>query len=179
MSQIHLRRWYPADADALSDILRDDPELRRQCGGLDPGGPLGAGAVAAFIDRHLVPAADGLCFAVIRDEQPVGQIMVSAIERRHDTGWASYWLTRDARGAGLAARGLATVSALAFAEGVFRLELGHRINNPASCRVALAAGFRAEGIERAKLRYGEQRFDVETHARLATDPVPDLEAIVV
>ncbi|WP_258174795.1 hypothetical protein [Nesterenkonia sandarakina] len=28
------------------------------------------------------------------------------------------------------------------------------------------------GIERAKLRYGEQRFDVETHARLATDPTP-------
>ncbi|OUE31259.1 hypothetical protein BFL35_05940 [Clavibacter michiganensis] len=44
--------------------------------------------------------------------------------------------------------------------------------NPASCRVATRAGFAAEGIERAKLRYGDERFDVETHARLATDPPP-------
>ncbi|WP_440697198.1 GNAT family N-acetyltransferase [Clavibacter nebraskensis] len=44
------------------------------------------------------------------------------------------------------------------------------MNNPASCRVARRAGFIAEGIERAKLRYGDERFDVETHARLATDP---------
>jgi len=38
--------------------------------------------------------------------------------------------------------------------------------------VASAAGFRAEGIERDKLRYGTERYDVETHARLATDPAP-------
>ena len=53
---------------------------------------------------------------------------------------------------------------------MFRLELGHRVNNPASCQVAIAAGFAVEGVERAKLRYGQKRFDVETHARLATDP---------
>jgi hypothetical protein len=38
-----------------------------------------------------------------------------------------------------------------------------------ACRVW---GLAAEGIERAKLRYGDERFDVETHARLATDPAP-------
>ena len=53
--------------------------------------------------------------------------------------------------------------------GLFRLELGHRLDNPASCRVASRAGFAAEGVERSKLRYGDLRFDVETHARLATD----------
>jgi RimJ/RimL family protein N-acetyltransferase len=42
----------------------------------------------------------------------------------------------------------------------------------ASCRVASAAGFLAEGIERQKLRYGAERFDVQTHARLASDPYP-------
>jgi hypothetical protein len=29
-----------------------------------------------------------------------------------------------------------------------------------------------EGVERAKLRYGDQRYDAEIHARLATDPKP-------
>jgi RimJ/RimL family protein N-acetyltransferase len=53
------------------------------------------------------------------------------------------------------------------------------LNNPASCRVATIAGFRAEGVERQKLRYGSERFDVETHARLATDPVPDLPGFEV
>ncbi|RIJ14589.1 N-acetyltransferase, partial [Clavibacter nebraskensis] len=69
-----------------------------------------------------------------------------------------------------ATRALAGAAAWGFADGLFRLELGHRVNNPASCRVATRSGFAAEGIERAKLRYGDERFDVETHARLATDP---------
>ncbi|WP_314138033.1 hypothetical protein [uncultured Plantibacter sp.] len=47
------------------------------------------------------------------------------------------------------------------------------MNNPASCGVAIRAGFLPEGIERQKLAYGADRFDVELHARLATDPVPD------
>jgi [ribosomal protein S5]-alanine N-acetyltransferase len=50
------------------------------------------------------------------------------------------------------------------------LELGHRTNNPASCVVARRARFLVEGLERQKLRYGDERFDVELHARLATDP---------
>jgi RimJ/RimL family protein N-acetyltransferase len=74
---------------------------------------------------------------------------------------------------------LTSVSTWAFDARLFRLELGHRLNNPASCRVATIAGFRAEGVERQKLRYGSERFDVETHARLATDPVPDLPGFEV
>jgi RimJ/RimL family protein N-acetyltransferase len=52
---------------------------------------------------------------------------------------------------------------------LFRLELGHRVNNPASCRVASRAGFAVEGLERQKLLYDGVRYDVELHARLATD----------
>lgn len=56
------------------------------------------------------------------------------------------------------------------AAGRCELELGHRTNNPASCVVARRARFLVEGLERQKLRYGDERFDVELHARLATDP---------
>lgn len=62
----------------------------------------------------------------------------------------------------------------AFADGHFRLELGYRVDNPASCRVATRADFITEGTEGAELRYGDARFAVETHARLATDPAPDV-----
>lgn len=70
---------------------------------------------------------------------------------------------------------MATAGARALADwafqdlGLFRLELGHRTNNPASCRVATEAGFAVEGLERSKPRYGPTRYDVELHARLATD----------
>jgi hypothetical protein len=39
-------------------------------------------------------------------------------------------------------------------------------------RVATSAGFLVEGLERQKLKYGDERFDVELHSRLATDPEP-------
>ena len=57
---------------------------------------------------------------------------------------------------------------------LFRLELGHRVNNPASCSVALNAGFAAEGIERHKFTYDYERFYVETDARLRSDPALEI-----
>jgi RimJ/RimL family protein N-acetyltransferase len=69
-------------------------------------------------------------------------------------------------------RSLAVISWALDDRGLFRLELGHRTNNPASCAVARRAGFVVEGLQRGKLRYGDARFDVELHARLVTDPVP-------
>ena len=102
---------------------------------------------------------------------------LSAIDRRHRTAWTYYWLTSAARGRGYAVRALATIAAAAFEDDLFRLELGHRINNPASCNVATGAGFIPEGLERQKLLYGTERFDVETHARLRTDPRPNLKML--
>lgn len=51
------------------------------------------------------------------------------------------------------------------------------VKDPASCRVATRAGFIPEGIERQKLQYGVERFDVETHALLRTDASPDCEML--
>lgn len=115
----------------------------------------------------------GFAFAVERGGEVVGNVAVAAIERRHDTGWVSYWTTARARGQGVATMAAATMAEWAFGRlGLFRLELGHRGDNQVSCRVAAAAGFRFEGLERSKLRYGDVRYDVELHARLATDPRP-------
>jgi RimJ/RimL family protein N-acetyltransferase len=101
----------------------------------------------------------------------LGNVMLSAIDRRHDTAWISYWTVEAARGRGVASEALRMMSSWAIDDlGLFRLELGHRTNNVASCRVATAAGYPVEGLERGKLLYDGERFDVETHARLATDP---------
>ncbi|MGO1582917.1 MAG: GNAT family N-acetyltransferase [Actinomycetaceae bacterium] len=172
---VRLRPWAPDDARALIDALADDEALLRQVG-LDAVPDL-AGA------RHLVGTrlrSDlWSCLRAVEVDGVVrGNVAVNGIERRHDTGWVSYWLAPSARGKGLAVRAVATLAAHAFGElGLFRLELGHRVENAGSCAVATRAGFAVEGLERAKLRYGSERFDVETHARLATDDPPPVEPI--
>ncbi|WP_309081358.1 GNAT family protein [Zhihengliuella sp.] len=172
--EARLRPWRVDDAPALTEAWARSGDLGPQTGDADLSDPL---AARSFIEQHMLqePGAGGAPsrnWAVDVDGQAVGNIGLSAIELRHGTAWAYYWLSRSVRGRGLAARGLASVAAWAFEQDLFRLELGHRTNNPASCSVALRAGFLAEGIERQKLRYGQERYDVELHARLATDPAP-------
>lgn len=103
----------------------------------------------------------------------LGGVAVSNLNPQHATGWISYWTTSAARGRGVATRGCRALADWCFADlGLFRLELGHRTNNLPSCRVALSAGFATEGLQRQKLAYDGVRYDVEMHARLATDPYP-------
>lgn len=171
-----LRAWRPTDASALHDAVAADPSLSRQLGGAEL--PDVADCADLIATRLAATGPGGHHLAVTVDDVAVGDIGLSALDRVHDTAWVSYWLAPEHRGRGLATRALEAVARWALDDlGLFRLELGHRTNNPASCRVATRAGFVAEGVERAKLRYGSERFDVETHARLATDPRPEVEPL--
>lgn len=174
MITAELRPWGPADAEALLAAKSTSPDLATQ---LPDTGLDSIAQAAAYIRDHLGSGPRHANWAISVDGRALGNVGMSAVERRHDTAWVYYWLGVDGRGQGLARRALASVSAFAFQQGLFRLELGHRVNNPASCAVARGAGFAAEGLERAKLRYGSERYDVETHARLATDPAPRLELL--
>lgn len=169
-----LREWGPGDVDRLLEAF-SEAEMARQ----SPVVPTTPEQARAWIDRRRVLAAEGSVFgfAVVEGDGPVlGHVQVSVTSRRHDTGWVSYWTLAEARGRGVATAGTMLACEYAFGGlGLFRLELGHRLDNPGSCVVARRAGFRPEGIERRKLRYGDERFDTGTHARLATDPVEGVE----
>ena len=167
---MELRPWRTGDSDALLAAVAASPELVPQFGGTPP-----ADLEAAETTISELARADGSRqnFAIECDGLAVGNVGISNIEHIHDTGWVYYWVSVPFRGRQLASRGLTAMASWAFDHHhLYRLELAHRVNNPASCAVARAAGFAAEGIERAKLRYGTERFDVETHARLADDPAP-------
>ena len=164
-----LRPWTADDAAALLQAAQTAPDLGTQFGDADLATVVSA---TSFIEKSLRFDDRTKNWAVVEDGVAVGNVGASAIELRHQTAWISYWLAPSARGKGYATAALIAVCEWAFDNGLYRLELGHRVNNPASCRVATAAGFRAEGIEREKLRYATQRFDVETHARLASDAAP-------
>jgi len=169
MTEATLRPWRPSDAFALVQARNASEDLDAQFGGTVF---TDVGAAERFIADSLVFEGHARNWAVDVDGEAVGNIGLSAIEYRNDTAWTYYWLAAPVRGCGIAGAGLRAVAGWAFTAGLHRLELGHRTNNPASCRVATAAGFVPEGVERDKLRYGDERFDVELHARLRTDPSP-------
>ncbi|MFC5906814.1 GNAT family N-acetyltransferase [Streptacidiphilus monticola] len=161
-----LRPWREGDAPAVVAAFAA-PLMERQARG-----PIRTEEDALAWIAQWAPLAEAdaaYAFAVTDGEgAAVGHVCVSAVDRRHDTGWVSYWTSSAARGRGVASRATRALADWALTElGLHRLELGHRTDNPASCGVALAAGFQIEGLERAKLKYDGRRFDVELHARLA------------
>lgn len=167
-----LRHWRPSDAPAVLRAFAPD-EMVRQSGGHLVATPADALEWVARRERERV-AGTGYAWAVVRaqEDEALGCVAVTAMNQVHDCGWVSYWTTEAARGAGVATAGVRALARWAFDDlGLYRLELGHRTDNPASCAVARRAGFAAEGVERGKLRYADVRYDVERHARLATDRV--------
>jgi RimJ/RimL family protein N-acetyltransferase len=117
-------------------------------------------------------------------DTPVGLVAIT-VDEEDRTGWFFYWMHGAHRGTGAMRRAAATVADRALRRtdptaptdtrsgwGLERLELGHRVNNPASGAVARAAGFVHEGTERQKFLVDGERIDVLTYGRLRTDPWP-------
>ncbi|GAA1869834.1 hypothetical protein GCM10009715_16080 [Paeniglutamicibacter psychrophenolicus] len=168
-----LRPW----TDSVNDIAAildafDSDDMAAQAGE-----PISTEAAARrWVAQWIDPGnAGAVAFAIDVAGRAVGHAMAGAIDRRHDTAWVSYWVATEARGTGLASRATAGLAEHCFgALGLFRLELAYRANNPGSAGVARNAGFRIEGLERAKLRYLDEhgnpvRYDVQTCARLRSD----------
>lgn len=170
-----LRPWSPErDAAAVLAAFEASADLHRQ-----------APPIRSLADArdHLATIADE-ALAIDVDGVAVGCVMAGSRDARHGTAWLSYWLAPAARGQGLAARALDTLSRELFADGLHRLELGARVDNPASIAVAERAGYLREGVERERLRYRDaqgrdERFDVVRLARLATDAAPDLAPLEI
>jgi ribosomal-protein-alanine N-acetyltransferase len=151
------------------------PDLQLQLGGADLDT---VPACLSFIHDFLSPPhTHGQNFAIAVNGEAVGDVGLSNIERHHDTGSVYSWVAAQHQRQGLAARAQ-YLAYWAFSEvGLFRLEVGHRVNDPNSFPVVTRAGFAPEGVERSELRYGGTRFDVELHARLSIDPEPKLPVL--
>ncbi|MFF4118534.1 GNAT family N-acetyltransferase [Streptomyces sp. NPDC001714] len=183
---LRLDRW-DLDAEAHVEAWlrgRTDPEFRRWNTPLILETDL-AGARAAMV-RQREQAAAGACapFRITDAERgtTLGHIGVNMIDRTFRTARVGYWTLPEARGRRVATRALALAADWAFTElGLYRLELGHALGHDASCRVARTCGFAYEGTLRgAMFEAGRQDAfrDVHLHARLATDPSPDLDRVL-
>lgn len=169
-SGIHLRAVRPGDAPAVLEAFTSHPDMARQGEVTTLAEARSQVAWLCDTGRHAVAICDA--------EGRLLGIVAVTVDDPNRSGWFFYWLHAAHRGRGLASRAAATVADRALAPqsaggwGLERLELGHRVNNPASGAVARAAGFVLEGCERAKFLIEGERIDVLTYSRLPSDPIP-------
>lgn len=169
-----IRPWSTADApnvlaaSVVPDLIR---QIRLPVPGID-------GALAWVCGRMEADPLKLCSFAIELDGELAGEVALHGFVHEHAVATVGYWLMPDARGRGLATRATCTMVTWAFDElGMERVGLDHRVNNPESGRVAARCGFQYEGIERSRLGYDGQRFDIARYGRLISDPTPDVELL--
>lgn len=165
-----LRAPGPADVPEVV-VAMADPLIRRFLP--DTPDPYRVADAEDWINRQ-VPAwqaAGGACLLVT--DGRTGALLGGTNLAARPGGQAeiTYWVAAPARGRGVAAEAVSSVSGWALDRGMARLELVTALDNPAAQRVALAAGYRREGIKRgAGSRADGSRYDQVLWARLDTDP---------
>lgn len=104
----------------------------------------------------------------------VGNVSLFAIEPDDLVAKIGYRVLPAARGRGVARQMVDAVTTWAFeSRGLMRVQLEHAVTNPASCKVALAAGFVLEGTARSAYAVPDgSREDCHIHGRLPDDPTP-------
>lgn len=183
---IRLRPFRESDAD---DVVAGcgDPLTQRFVPGLPQ--PYTRADALRWITEGSVAArvAGGLAYAVAdaATDRLVGGIGIARVVPERAQGEIGYWVVPSARGRGIASAAATALAARALENGgLARLELLTDLENTASQRVALAAGFTREGIRRsAGPAVGGGRSDLVVWARVAGDPpgpaprvLPDLPA---
>jgi RimJ/RimL family protein N-acetyltransferase len=104
----------------------------------------------------------------------LGSVSVHSINPIQADAEIGYRVSPHARGRGIAVEAVTAATAWAFDNlSLVRIEIAHAVANPASCTVALRAGYPIEGLLRQSFVYGDgRRYDEHLHARLASDPPP-------
>lgn len=168
-----LRPLLRTDVEDVLAAFVSNPDMERQ------GDVTTLASDELYVSRLLEPASGHRAMAIVEQDRLVGLVAVT-VDEANRSGWFWYWMHANSRGRGWMSRAAATVAHLALTEWKLeRLELGHRVNNPASGAVAKAAGFILEGTERAKFLVDGRRIDVDTYSRLPSDPVPEFTPLPI
>ncbi|TDC36631.1 GNAT family N-acetyltransferase [Micromonospora sp. KC213] len=169
---VRLRPFRPGDAEDLAAGC-GDPEVSRF--NPDTPQPYPIAHARSWITEG-APAAwttGGVAYAIAdaATDRLVGGADLSRVAPAYGQAELGCWLAPWARRRGVATAAVRALTAYAFRAGLARLELLTHAENPAGQRVALAAGFRHEGVRRAagRSRDGGRR-DLIAWTRLSGDP---------
>lgn len=170
---VAIRRLRVSDAEAVLAAFTSAPDMSRQ------GDVTTLEDAERYVAHLLGEDSSHEAWAIAEDDVLIGFVCVT-VDDANRSGWFWYWMTSSARGRGWTRRAAAAVANWALTvRGLDRLELGHRVNNPASGGVARAAGFVKEGTERGKFLIEGQRIDVDTYGRLRSDSSPAFAPILM
>lgn len=183
---ISLRHWGLADAERLLELYQAHDDLGRQLPALSS-----LSDAQAAVEHFLPGSEERAIFCLDVNGQAAGLVGLSFEDQdpatgKYDRAWVWYWSAGELRGKGQMKSAVRLVTnwamddrldhqalpggfellTTAASPGIRRLELGYRLNNPASARVAEYAGFTVEGVERAKFKIGDQLIDAAIAARL-------------
>jgi RimJ/RimL family protein N-acetyltransferase len=161
----------PSEADAEDSLaLLTDPLTRQWY----PGGVTDLDGARAWCRRGADWAEGSHATFSVLDATTgrlLGNISLWGIDRAALTASVGYRTAPWARGQGVAPAAVNATTGWAFgALGLERLQLPHRVANPASCRVAQKCGYLLEGVLRQEYRDDTGvRWDCHLHARLFSD----------
>ena len=169
VAELTLRPWQPSD---VADLVRAyaDPDIHRW-----HARSITSADAEAWIDHELNRWGQerGGSWAITREGLLVGRIGIGGVSLEEARAGVTYWVLPEARGRGVAARAIGGVADWAFdVVGFHRLELDHSTQNPASCRVAMKAGFVPEGTIRGRATHLDGWHDMHMHGLLADDARP-------
>lgn len=144
-----LRPWTEDDIEAVI-AANGDPAIRRWTTAVIDSRDDAARWVAA--QQHGWETGERLSFAVGEESAgpPLGHVVLAKIALAAGQAEVGYWMAAPARGRGVATRAVSALAEWAFdrlaAEGLEHLHLLHQVDNVASCRVAVKAGFRFDRV---------------------------------
>ncbi|MFB7368921.1 GNAT family N-acetyltransferase [Streptomyces sp. NPDC056222] len=168
-SGFHLRPWRQEDAEVLVRSCHDvDIQQWNRPGylALDEARE----KIARWGQRWRNEAAAIWAIAPSVRAEPVGLIGLADIDLGGGSGEILYWLLPEGRGHGAVVDATVRISRWALDDlGLHRLRITHSVANPASCRVAVKAGFPLEGTMRSALLHADGWHDEHLHARIQGD----------
>ena len=168
-----LRPWHPDDAPRVVEVMAD-PRMHEFLALPRPYTPQAGRDYVTGIAAEPRITGTGLPCAVV--ERGGGRLVGSALLRLGDEPEIGYWVAPEAQGRGYATEVTAELARWALTTGAPRVSLLCEVGNVASARVALAAGFRFEGVMRDGFVGGgyadvpARRGDLARFGRLPGDP---------
>lgn len=157
------RALRPSDAADVLAAFQSDPQMNRQGNVHDLASAKQYVAWLQQPSNHAFVAVGPL--ADSSEERAVALAGIT-IDAEDGSGWVFYWAHRDARGRGITSALVKERCDWALASGLTDcLELGYRVNNPASKRVADHAGFEFVELERGKFEMDGTPVDAVLAAR--------------
>lgn len=155
---VRLRLWTDDDVPALAEACREEEISRWLDQVPQPYTETDAREWVAVTRRGW---GDGsmATFAIVEAASAglIGSIGLRFADPGHGVGEVGYWVSREARGHGVATRALRLIAAWALVDcGLARLQLRADERNIPSQRVAEKAGFRREGVLRS-IRYNARQ----------------------